>query len=660
VTRSPGYRLRLRRAAIIVLVVAFCAAPSSASPLTAVMTSPDNIEIKLEPIANLGAGLVPIDAATIPGDTNLYVGTYIASSASVRVVDPVAKTVSPTPFLTFAGTGVPIAGQGLQGIAFSPNFNDDTQPGYRKFYTFEAETGPGGANVMFLHPEISNPGTIGALREWTANAAGTAIDTSIPSRVVLNYGLTAGTSHHMGGGLKFGPDGYLYLATGDGGGNGNGGSTSNNTDGFTGRNPSGTANDVPGISNGQDFTNVLGKVIRIDPYVTNADGSPRDTPAGSAAKTFDGSTRYFIPDSNPFVGNLQNVYFTPLGPVESQTPLVPLAELYAIGFRNPWKLSFDKNAAPGDAPYIADVGSHVREEIIRAEPGKNYAWPYQEGDVVSDAANGRPLTSGNVPYLKQTSPGVYAPFDLDPTFSDPAQMPLPIVRLGTQSISGGQFWDRPSQDYFNDGIYGDEWGDTNTATGGFVYRGTAIPELEGMYVFGGYEFLVRANMTDYDEASVGGRLFYFDPNEAGTYKSVHEFNFLSGFGITPNSAGDLLSVSQGGDGELYAMFANGDIKLLAPPPLVGDYNDDGVVDAVDYTVWRNNFDLPGESLLNRDPMNAGNVNLDDYASWKANYGAGELGGGAGGLASVPEPAAAGLLFLGSTCGWMFAWRRNRQ
>jgi hypothetical protein len=602
-----------------------------ASPLTAVVGDPGNQKIALEPIANLGGGLVPIDAASIPGDSNLYVGTYVASSASIRVVDPVTKSISPTPFLTFAGTGVPIAGFGLQGITFSPNFNDNTQPGYRKFYTFQAETGPGGANIMFLHPEVSNPGTVGVLREWTANSAGTAIDTSIPSRVVFNYGTPGG---HMGGGLKFGPDGYLYLATGDGGGNGDGfsGNITSSTDGFTGRNPTGSSTDVPAISNGQDFTNVLGKVIRIDPYTSNADGSPRSTPAGATAKAFGGSTRYFIPGDNPFVGNSQNLYFTPIGPVESQTPAAPLAELYAIGFRNPWKLSFDMNAAPGDAPYVADVGSHVREEIVSVEPGKNYAWPYREGDIASGAANGRPLTAGNVPYLKQTSPGVYAPFDLDPTFSDPAQMPLPMVLLGTQSISGGSFWDRPSQDYLNDGIYGDQWGDTNTVTGGFIYRGSMIPELEGMYVFGGYQYLVRTNPTDinnYSATSGGGRLFYCDPNEEGTYKTVREFNFVSGFGINPNGSGDLLSVSQGSDGELYAMFANGDIKrLVGLTP--GDFDEDGDVDGDDLTDpvlgWaaRYGVDLDGR----------------DFLTWQRNFGSSIESLST--FITVPEPATASI------------------
>jgi hypothetical protein len=80
--------------------------------------------------------------------------------------------------------------------------------------------------------------------------------------------------------------------------------------------------------------------------------------------------------------------------------------------------------------------------------------------------------------------------------------------------------------------------------------------------------------------------------------------------------------------------------------LVGDYNGDDVVDAADYTVWRNNLGGPGASLLNRDPDNgAGVVSTDDYASWKANYGQTLPGAGSGGLAAVPEPASVALLAL---------------
>lgn len=77
--------------------------------------------------------------------------------------------------------------------------------------------------------------------------------------------------------------------------------------------------------------------------------------------------------------------------------------------------------------------------------------------------------------------------------------------------------------------------------------------------------------------------------------------------------------------------------------LIGDYNQNGVVDAADYTIWRNRVGQPANSLPNRDPNNGGNIGPDDYASWKANFGA-QLGVGSGGQ-NVPEPAAVVLCLV---------------
>jgi hypothetical protein len=86
--------------------------------------------------------------------------------------------------------------------------------------------------------------------------------------------------------------------------------------------------------------------------------------------------------------------------------------------------------------------------------------------------------------------------------------------------------------------------------------------------------------------------------------------------------------------------------ILAPPALPGDFNGDGTVDAVDYTVWRNNLGDPDESDLNHSG-DGDDVSASDYAIWRANYG--ESLAGSGGLseaAVVPEPAAAALLLVG--------------
>jgi hypothetical protein len=81
---------------------------------------------------------------------------------------------------------------------------------------------------------------------------------------------------------------------------------------------------------------------------------------------------------------------------------------------------------------------------------------------------------------------------------------------------------------------------------------------------------------------------------------------------------------------------------VAPEGNIGDYNDDGTVDAADYTVWRDNLGGAGTTLLNRDPANSGAVSPDDYNSWKSNFG--NVGGaGSVGATPVPEPATFGLI-----------------
>jgi autotransporter-associated beta strand protein len=106
----------------------------------------------------------------------------------------------------------------------------------------------------------------------------------------------------------------------------------------------------------------------------------------------------------------------------------------------------------------------------------------------------------------------------------------------------------------------------------------------------------------------------------------------------------------------YGTGVNGQITLLPVPELIGDYNDDGTVDAVDYTVWRNNVGNVSSTLANRDPANGmGPVDAADYTSWKTHYG--ESAGGSGGIVghfAVPETETVRLLLLSIVvqgCHW---------
>ncbi|MBP2681257.1 MAG: protein up-regulated by thyroid hormone-putative PQQ-dependent glucose dehydrogenase [Candidatus Krumholzibacteriota bacterium] len=179
-------------------------------------------------------------------------------------------------------------------------------------------------------------------------------------------------SNHNGGQLAFGPDGLLYIGLGDGGSSGD------------------------PLENAQNLQVLLGKMLRID------------------VDTRSGSLHYGIPFDNPYVGN-------PSGYRE---------EIYALGFRNPWRYSFD--VATGRL-WVGDVGQGSWEEIDIVEKGGNYGWDNMEGKHCYEPATG----------------------------CDTAGMVLPIHEydhsLGRRAI-----------------------------TGGFVYRGTLNHTLNGRYIYADY------------------------------------------------------------------------------------------------------------------------------------------------------------------------------
>lgn len=176
-------------------------------------------------------------------------------------------------------------------------------------------------------------------------------------------------TNHNGGQLAFGPDGYLYIAIGDGGG---GGDPQNNA---------------------QNRSNLLGNILRID--IDNQDNG----------------LNYAIPSDNPFVNdpNVRN-------------------EIYAYGFRNPWRMSFDTQ---NGTLWTGDVGQGDREEINIVDAGRNYGWKLFEG---SFCFSGDCDTDGLEP----------------PVFE-----------------------------------YNHDKGD-RSITGGFVYRGTQNPSLVGKYIYGDF------------------------------------------------------------------------------------------------------------------------------------------------------------------------------
>ncbi len=140
-------------------------------------------------------------------------------------------------------------------------------------------------------------------------------------------------SNHNGGHLAFGPDGLLYIGVGDGGGAGD------------------TGEGHAAIGNAQSLQTLLGKMVRID-VEPEAGGAP-----------------YRIPADNPYAGGARCN-------VNGGTSAEACAEIYASGFRNPWRWSFDR---VDGALWVADVGQHMWEEVNQVTRGGNYGWRCREG-----------------------------------------------------------------------------------------------------------------------------------------------------------------------------------------------------------------------------------------------------------------------------------------
>lgn len=219
----------------------------------------------------------------------------------------VGETVRPTPFLDLS-TDVVFGGeQGLLGLAFPRDYATSG-----KFYVNFTRGGPFMQLAEFRR-DPSNP------ERAQRNTRRNILATSRPF------------DNHNAGCIHFGPDGYLYVPTGDGGSGG----------------------DPDNVS--QNPQSLLGKMLRIDP---SRDDFPSDP-----------NRNYGVPASNPFSDGV---------------PVSALPEIWAFGLRNPWKFSFDDPRLLGTgAVVVADVGQGSYEEVNYVPPGpggQNFGWKRREGD----------------------------------------------------------------------------------------------------------------------------------------------------------------------------------------------------------------------------------------------------------------------------------------
>lgn len=344
-----------------------------------------------------------------------------------------------------------------------------------------------------FHPDFGNPNSVGYRTLYTYNSelipAGEGVTYPAPNNAVQNYKNVVNEWKMTADLNVIDPASRREIMSfGKNAGNHNGGTIAFGPDGYLylGLGDGGNANDV-GPShlepggNAQNLSTPLGKMLRIDPV------APALTPGSSDAMSLNG--QYRVPASNPFQG-----------PGE-----VP--ETYAYGFRNPYRFSFDRN---GGQLILADVGQNTIEEIDRVTLGGNYGWGIKEGDFLFNRTTGPGGAAGTVGVR---SPGV------------PAGLIDPISGPG-----GTLEYDH------DDGI---------SITGGFVYRGSAIPELFGKYIFGDLALRTAPVRAD-------GRLFYADLAEG----VIHEF-LLPEFanGVLPNGL-TVHGFGEDASGELYAMVTN--------------------------------------------------------------------------------------------------------
>lgn len=348
---------------------------------------------------------------------------------------------------------------------------------------------------LAFHPGFNNPASPGYRTLYTYNSEmippGTPPTYPVPTTATNNYRnvlnewkLSSTNANAVDASSR-----REIISFGKNASNHNGGTCAFGPDGYLylGLGDGGDANDAgashiePG-GNAQNLGTPLGKMLRLDPL------NPALNPGSPDRVSTNG--QYRIPASNPFQG-------------PGQVP-----EIYAYGLRNPYRFCFDP--VTGDL-IQADVGQNNIEEIDRIVRGGNYGWAIKEGDFLFNRTNGPSGAAGTIGDPPgNRSPG--APTGLIDPISGP---------LGTLEYD------------HNNGI---------SITGGFVYRGHAMPELYGKYIFGDLALIAAP-------VRINGRLFYADL-QMGTINVFPLPQF--GSSILPNSQ-TVHGFGQDGNGELYAL-----------------------------------------------------------------------------------------------------------
>ena len=348
----------------------------------------------------------PLKSITAPGEPQrIYVVDQTGVLWSVNLANGTR-----TAFVDLSARLVPLGvfgpntfdERGFLGVAFHPEYATNGL-----LYTYTSEPVAGPPTFPSTLPVGVAPDHQNVVAEWRAVEPGNPAAGVNPASRREIMRVDWPQFNHDAGDIAFGPDGMLYVPMGDGGG-------ADDADGqlFTVATGSFPVVQAPIVGhqvdgNAQKLNTPLGKILRIDVDGTNS-----------------ANGQYGIPSDNPFVGVSGAI-----------------AEIYAYGFRNPFRLSFDSESG---VLIAGDVGQNDIEELDIVDAGANYGWNHKEGTLFFNV-------NGNAEGFATTQPAGAVP----PGLIDP------IAQYDTHH-------------------------EGHSVIGGFVYRGERIPQLRGRYVFGDF------------------------------------------------------------------------------------------------------------------------------------------------------------------------------
>lgn len=345
-------------------------------PALAIPVEPPVFGYAIEPAFGSLRFTDPVALATPPGETNRL---FVAEQRGRLAVIPDLRLPERRVFLDLSSRvagGTPTDERGLLGFAFHPGYATN-----RLFFVFYSANTNGA-----LHQRISR---------FEADPADP--DRALPVSEVILISQRDEAGNHNGGDLHFGPDGYLYVSLGDEG------------------NQNDSLNNSQRID--RDF---FSGILRLD-----VDRRPENPSPNPHPSVFPGT--YAVPADNPWVG-ASSFNGREVNPAAVRT------EFWAVGLRNPWRMSFDSETGQ---LWAGDVGGGLREEINLIVRGGNYGWAYREGTLAGPKSGQAPAGFASVAPVAQYSHG-----------SGPMQ--------------------------------------GRSVTGGLVYRGDRMSQLTGAYVFADY------------------------------------------------------------------------------------------------------------------------------------------------------------------------------